>query len=98
MQLRRLCPYQSLHPAAYPPTLLTCSQSDGRVPFWGPLKFAARLRGAQRGAAPVLLLPDAHEGHFAAEAERLRLKALHYAFLLKALGAGGGGGDCGKGG
>lgn len=30
----------------YPPTLLTCSQADVRVPFWGPLKYVARLRAA----------------------------------------------------
>ncbi|GAB4817005.1 hypothetical protein N2152v2_004051 [Parachlorella kessleri] len=85
-QLRQLCPYQNIHPSAYPATLVTCSQSDFRVPFWGPVKYAARLRAAQQGAGPVLLLPDAHEGHFAHESDRLKLNAMHYAFLLKALG------------
>lgn len=89
-QLARTCPYQNIRPGApYPPLLATCSQSDFRVPFWGPLKYVACLRAAQRGTPPlppVLLLPDAHEGHFAHEAERFRLKALHYAFLVKALG------------
>lgn len=46
MQIQQLCPYQNVRPAAYPPTLLTCSQADLRVPFWGPLKHAARLRAA----------------------------------------------------
>lgn len=52
--MRRLCPYQGVHPAPYPPTLLTCSEADLRVPFWGPLKYAARLRAAvaQHSAAP----------------------------------------------
>jgi protease II len=86
LQLRSLCPYQNIHPAAYPATLVTCSQTDSRVPFWGPLKYTAKLRAAQLGKGPVLLLPDSHDGHFAHESDRLRLKALHYAFLLKALG------------
>ena len=47
LQIGRLCPYQAVRPGMrYPPTLLTCSQADVRVPFWGPLKYVARLRAA----------------------------------------------------
>lgn len=93
--MRQLCPYQNVRPAAYPPTLLTCSQSDLRVPFWGPLKHAARLRAAaarhagagggdgQRG--PILLLPDAQAGHFVHERDLYTTKARQYAFLVAAL-------------
>lgn len=102
VQIRRVCPYQNVSPAAsYPPTLLTCSQSDLRVPFWGPLKHAARLRGSIAAAAaaatmqqegggrsggPILLLPDEHAGHFVHERDRFAAKAQQYAFLAAALG------------
>ena len=47
----------------------------------------------QRGPArPVLVLADAHEGHFTPEQERFHLKALEYAFLESQLGAGQGSG------
>ena len=52
LQVRAVCPYQGVRPAAYPPTLLTCSQADLRVPFWGPLKFVARVRAAVAAHAP----------------------------------------------
>ncbi|KAL4425735.1 hypothetical protein ABPG75_009751 [Micractinium tetrahymenae] len=99
-QIRRVCPYQNVRPAAaYPPTLLTCSLSDLRVPFWGPLKHAARLRGSIAAAAaaagqrrgqdrpggPILLLPDEQTGHFVHERERFTAKAQQYAFLEAAV-------------
>jgi protease II len=89
--LRTLCPYQNVKKGArYPPVLITCSSNDERVPVWGPLKYAARLRAAQTGGsggrgAPVLLLPDAHQGHLPEDRERLDVKSTHYAFLIKAL-------------
>jgi protease II len=95
-RLRQTCPYAGLRPGApyYPPMLLTCAQSDRRVPFWGPLKFAARVRAAAAGRAgggggggggEVLVSVDAHEGHWAGERERHEVKAAQYAFLLAAM-------------
>lgn len=90
--LHSICPYQGIVPGQmYPPVLVTCSQSDHRVPSWGPLKYAARLRAAQGGvgggaaAGRVLVLPDAHEGHLAGDRERYDVKAAQYAFVLKAM-------------
>lgn len=91
-QIRAVCPYQGVRPAPYPPTLLTCSQADLRVPFWGPLKHAARMRAAAAehaagggGRGPILLLPDAQDGHFIHERDLLQTKAEQYAFLAAAL-------------
>ena len=36
-------------------------------------------------AAPALLLPDAHSGHFVQERDLLEVKAAHYAFLVRAI-------------
>ena len=84
-----MCPYQNLRRAAYPPLLATCSQSDQQVPYWGPLKYVARLRSLQAAAGrPALLHVDAHAGHFAHERDRFALKAQQYAFLLASLQAG----------
>jgi protease II len=101
LQIASFCPYQAIRPASFPPTLLTCSQDDLRVPFWGPLKFAARMRAAQRqhcsqhphsgqpggynSGGPILLLPDAMQGHFVHERDMLHTKAAQYAFLMSAL-------------
>ncbi|EFN57461.1 hypothetical protein CHLNCDRAFT_51004 [Chlorella variabilis] len=91
-QIRALCPYQTVRQAAYPPVLLTCSQQDMRVPYWGPLKFAARLQAAAReGQAgrvqggPILLLPDGQAGHFVHERDLFQTKAQQYAFLVTAI-------------
>ena len=82
----------------YPPVLITCSSTDARVPIWGPLKFAAKLRAAQSsgitnsqgtdgrsiglGRGSVLVYADAHEGHLADDREKYDLKAVQYAFLI----------------
>ncbi len=105
-RLLRCCPYANLaggnggtngnagvDAAAFPPLLLTAARRDARVPFWGPLKYAARLRaaaaragGARRGE--VLVALDAHGGgHWPGEAARPAFRALQSAFLLAAMGA-----------
>jgi protease II len=58
-----MCPYQTAPAAAsLPPVLLTCSQQDMRVPFWGPLKYAARLRAAAAAAGIAQQLGDGARG------------------------------------
>eukprot|EP00887_Chlorella_sp_A99_P000935 scaffold5.g935.t1 len=92
-RLAATCPYQRRLPAGPLPALfVTCSQTDMRVPFWGPLKYAAKLRAAQAagGGRPMLVAADAHGGHFAPEREHFRLKAQEYAFLVSQLEAQGG--------
>jgi prolyl oligopeptidase len=48
---------------AYPPTLLTTADTDDRVVPSHSYKFAAALRHAQGGDAPVLLRVDRAAGH-----------------------------------
>lgn len=48
---------------AYPPTLLTTADTDDRVVPSHSFKFAAALRHAQGGDAPVLLRVDRAAGH-----------------------------------
>ncbi|KAL4521914.1 hypothetical protein Ndes2437B_g07679 [Nannochloris sp. 'desiccata'] len=85
----------------YPPVLITCSSTDARVPIWGPLKYAAKLRAAGGdvtnsrqgkggrsvgvGRGSVLVYADAHGGHLADDREKYDLKAVQYAFLVDAL-------------
>jgi protease II len=73
--------------------LLTCSQLDLRVPFWGPLKYAALVRAAaaeapqqdqQQHKGLVLLLP-CQTGHFVHEQDVFETKAQQYAFLMSAI-------------
>ncbi|KAG2451935.1 hypothetical protein HYH02_003709 [Chlamydomonas schloesseri] len=78
--------------------LLTCALHDSRVPYWGPAKFAARLRaalterksggpggGMERGLAPrVMLLTEMGAGgHFASGG--LADRAMRAAFLLQSI-------------
>ena len=39
----------------YPPILVTTGTNDTRVEWWGPVKFAWRLRAHQQSQAPILL-------------------------------------------
>ncbi|KAL6784085.1 hypothetical protein ACKKBG_A04735 [Auxenochlorella protothecoides x Auxenochlorella symbiontica] len=86
LQVQTACPYQGLRGGAFPPTLITASSTDTRVPVWGPLKWAARARAMNQGPAPILVAPDLHAGHAAHESQRLELAALLQAFAMRALG------------
>jgi protease II len=101
--LKKICPYYNikkdtsggggndLNNKIYPPVLVTCSSTDARVPIWGPLKYAAKLRAASGddrgggvGRGSVLVYADAHGGHLPDDREKYDLKAVQYAFLLDA--------------
>ena len=94
--LREICPYQNIgkNGRKYPPVMITCSTTDERVPFWGPLKYAARLRGMSTAAesggsgGDVVVLADAYQGHLPDGREAFDVKAMQYAFLIRALGEG----------
>eukprot|EP00891_Asterochloris_glomerata_P004781 jgi/Astpho2/4781/fgenesh1_pg.00067_%23_227_t len=83
--LSSLCPYQQLSEQNFPPILVTCSTNDARVPFWGPLKWASKVRQMQKGCAPVLLLNHEDGGHFGHDTDALHTAAAEQAFLLTAL-------------
>lgn len=43
-----MCPYHTVpSDTALPPVLISAARGDARVPLWGPLKWAAKLRAAQ---------------------------------------------------
>lgn len=81
------CPYTALkQPQRLPPTLVTLSTTDARVPYWCPLKWAARARAMSRDPAPVHVAPDLHLGHGAAESERSELTVQLATWAAKAMG------------
>lgn len=46
-----LCPYTNLRPGVqYPAILLTAGLADSRVPWWMPVKYAAKMRMQDRGS------------------------------------------------
>ena len=47
----------------YPPTLITTSHDDERLPAWHAYKFAAALQAGQGCAAPILLRSRTSGGH-----------------------------------
>ena len=90
--LQQICPFYNIDSkkgVQYPPVMIICSTSDERVPYWGPLKYAARLRAAQQAqqgtSAGVLVVADAHQGHLPSERERYDVKLLEYAFLISTI-------------
>lgn len=67
----------------YPPVLVTTGLRDTRVEWWGPVKFAWRLRAHQEGDAPIHLLWGV-DGHAVDDPNQV---AVEKTFLLQALGA-----------
>jgi oligopeptidase B len=79
-----LCPYLNLRPAEYPAVLVTAGLQDPRVPYWGPAKYAARLRECQLASGrPVLLSVEEEAGHFGAAGRQLLDAAEECTFLLE---------------
>lgn len=65
----------------YPPVLVTTGTNDTRVEWWGPVKYAWRLRSHQTAGQPVLL-SWTFEGHHCFDANQV---ALEKTFLLQHL-------------
>jgi hypothetical protein len=66
----------------YPPVLITTGTKDTRVEWWGPVKFAWRLRANQLAPQNPILLSWGHDGHFCDEPNQV---ALEKTFLLEHL-------------
>ncbi len=81
-------PYHNLHPAFYPPTMVTTSDHDDRVVPGHSFKFAARLQEMQMGDAPVLIRVQTKAGHGAGKPTAMLIEeeADRWAFLVKSLG------------
>ena len=54
-------PYDNVHAGPYPPLLVTCGLNDPRMPYWEPVKWAARLR--EHADADVTLRVWTGAGH-----------------------------------
>jgi len=78
-------------PVRYPDILATAGLSDPRVGFWEPAKWVARLRAANPDNR-VLLKTELGAGHGGPSGryDAWRDEAFVYAFILDALGMGGG--------
>jgi oligopeptidase B len=61
--MKSYSPYDNVHRAAYPATLVTAGLNDPRVPFWEPAKWVAKLRSMTLSARPIILKTDLGSGH-----------------------------------
>lgn len=86
--IRQYCPYSNLKPGPYPAMLVKTSFNDSQVMYWEPAKYVARLRTIKTDANPLLLVTNMGAGHGGASGryDRLREKALDYAFMLDRVG------------
>ncbi len=82
-------PYQNVKPnTAYPATLLTAGEEDGRVHALHARKFAAMLQYETTGDAPILLWVERKGGHGQGKPISLQMESVAdvYTFLLWQLG------------
>lgn len=86
--MKSYSPYDRIERRGYPSTLLTTGMNDPRVPYWEPLKMAARMRELKTDDNVLLLSAKLTEGHHGGSGryDSLRDTAFVYAFMLDALG------------
>lgn len=84
--LMRQSPYERVHKAKYPVTLIRASAHDIRTPYWEAAKWTARLRAKGRGG-PILFKCELAGGHFGKSGryEWIKEKAFDFAFLIRTL-------------
>lgn len=83
-------PYVNLRDQPYPHMLITASTMDIRVPYWGPLKFIAKLRDCNKSdtnRSLFLARIDDDRGHFGEGGRNgnIRERAFEIAFVEIAL-------------
>lgn len=81
-------PYDNVAAHAYPHLLVTAGLNDPRVQYWEPAKWTAKLRDLKTDDNVLLLKTEMGAGHSGPSGryDYLREVALHYAFVLDALG------------
>ena len=86
-------PYDNVRQGPRPAMLVTAGLHDSQVQYWEPAKWVARLRERGGGDALLLLKTDMEAGHGGASGrfDSYKEEALQQAFLLKVVGAAGGG-------
>lgn len=82
--MKSYSPYDNIAPQDYPNVLVTTGYHDSQVQYWEPAKWIAKLRDHKTDDNLVLFQTDMTSGHFGASGRygRLKLVALHFAFLL----------------
>ena len=86
--MKSYCPYTNLAAKNYPAMLVQASWNDGRVMYWEPTKYVAKLRSLKTDKNVLLLktnLTAGHEGASGAE-DALKETAFTYAFILYQMG------------
>ena len=86
--MKSYSPYDGIEVRDYPDILLTTGMNDPRVPYWEPLKMAARMRELKTDDNMLLLSAKLTEGHHGGSGRynSLRDSAFVYAFMLDSLG------------
>jgi prolyl oligopeptidase len=82
-------PYHNIREGAeYPAVLVTTADTDDRVVPGHSFKYAARLKEAQGGSAPILIRIETRAGHGAGTPTEMLIDeaADQWAFLVKSLG------------
>lgn len=81
-------PYDNVEAQTYPHVLVTAGLNDPRVQYWEPAKWTAKLRDRKTDDNVLLLKTEMGAGHSGPSGryDYLREVALHYAFVLDALG------------
>jgi oligopeptidase B len=81
-------PYENVKAQDYPAMLVTAGLNDPRVSYWEPAKWVAKLRVMKTDHHVLLLKTNMGSGHFGASGryEYIKETAVHYAFVLNALG------------
>jgi len=81
-------PYDQVSAKAYPNLLVTTGLWDSQVQYYEPAKWVAKLRARKTDANWLLLKTNMEAGHGGKSGrfQRLREKALQYAFLLELAG------------
>jgi oligopeptidase B len=81
-------PYDNVMAKDYPNMLITSSLNDSRVPYWEPVKWAAKLRALKTDDNIVLMRTGIVEGHAGASGryDYARWFAFMYAFILDRFG------------
>ena len=81
-------PYDNVEAKDYPALLITTSLNDPRVAFWEPAKWCAKLRDMKTDDNLLVMKCNMTAGHGGASGrfERLKTRALEYAFILDLAG------------
>lgn len=82
--MKSYSPYDNIEKKSYPNILVTTGYHDSQVQYWEPAKWVAKLRDYKTDKNLLLFQTDMTSGHFGASGRygRLKLTALHYAFML----------------